>query len=155
MKETNPETEEETEKVVNYLGISSVNDGTVPTIPTNTLIISTETKNIYFSNKDRKLSSLTPNLNTDGENQGVLTTQYHVFTAEELTARKIVFNDSVLETSLPKTMCFTGGGVHMYSVDFSARKVGSQLWIEWRDNHNWCANPPAVGEIGIFMYFKE
>lgn len=142
------------EAEVNYFN----NDGYVPV---NSLILSQRTQNVYLSapSSNYKLASLTPQMNTAGENQGTLTIIPHTFTAEEVANKKVVFNDIVEEKNYNRVICFIGGNVCVANIDFGVGRLNTNDYrpIVYGSNsdYSWYHNFPAAGEVGIFMYFKK
>ena len=142
------------DKIVNYF----IHNGYVPN---NSLIFAQRTQNVYLSGEStfKDLISLTPQRNSAGENVGELTIVPHVFTAEEVAAKTIIFSDVIEEKNLNRVLCFYGGNVCVNGVDFNATpntRAGYRLEIYGTDSHHsWYHNFPNAGETGIFMYFKK
>ena len=131
-------------------------------IPAHTLVLSVRTQCAYLSANytGYALVSLTPHRSTGGESQGSIVIERHVFTAAEISAKRVEFNNNIADSNLNKVMCVLNGNIHMHETDFYAENGitnnDSYLYIYWDSSfYSWYDSGPREGEVGIFIYSKE
>ena len=135
--------------------------------PINSLVHSLATQTVYLSpaSTGNDLISLTPQVNTAGENKGTLTMVAHTFTAEEVQNKTVTLSDKIDSTNLNSVMCFIAGTACRAGVDFNAKLVNNSTSSSSRDErlqinglytgHSWNSNFPSENEVGIFMFLKK